>query len=381
VIAVPPHLHYQQAVERRRRLTFPFIGITGSNGKTTVKRMVKAILARCGRVYDFSDQSDSVHKIADELLNLEASWDWALVKIGANEPDGVRQSTDLVRPLIGVITNIGEAHLASHGSIEKISADKAQLLAGLEPSGYAVLNRDNDYTKALGETSPVTTRYFGLSELADFFAANISSLGPDGTAFTVHRKEKTSLRLHLPIYSMGDVYNALAAIAVTDTLGVTDDHIADGLEHGFSLPDGRGRLHKLRDLLVFDDTYDATPQSLFKSTRSLLQCKEYAKRLVLVLGDLADLGERTEFYQKMIGHYLAGTPIDLAVLCGRYAHLTAEAIRSIKSDPMALVEFESVEQVLPYLLKELRPGDAVMVEGGDNQDFSIVVQSLLQAFA
>jgi len=380
VTAITTHPPFNQAVERRRKLDFPFIGITGSNGKTTVKRMLRSILSRHGRVYDFAYDSDTAEKIAQELLTLRGSWDWALVKIGASAADEVKRSTELIRPKIGVITNIGEAHLAVHGTIEKIMHNKAQLLKGLEPGGWAVLNRDNEYVKALGEGNLTATRFFGLSELADYFAANITPLGPEGTAFTVHRKNNVSLRLHMPIYSLGDVYNALAAIAVADGLGVPDEIIADSLEHDFLLPEGRGRLYRMHDLMLFDDTYDATPQSLIKSTVCLMQCKEVARRLILVLGDMTELGVQTDYYQKMIGHYLAGMPIDLVVLCGRHAHSTAEAMRSGRQQAAAIMEFPLVSQAIEYLLNEIRPGDAVMVEGGADQDLSAVVRALRRAF-
>lgn len=378
--ATTTHLLFNQAVERRKKLDFPFIGITGSNGKTTVKRMLRAILSKHGRVYDFAYDSDTAEKIAQELMTLNGSWDWALVKIGASAADEVKRSTELIRPKVGVITNIGEAHLAVHGTIEKIIHNKAQLLKGLAPGGWAVLNRDNEYVKALGEGNSTATRFFGLSELADFFAANITPLGPEGTAFTVHRKNKSSLRLHMPIYSLGDVYNALAAIAVADGLGAPDDLIADGLEHDFLLPEGRGRLYRMADLMLFDDTYDATPQSLIKSTVCLMQCKEVARRLILVLGDMTELGVQADHYQKMIGHYLAGMPIDLVVLCGEHAQTTAEALRSGRPQAMAIVEFPLVSQVVEFLVSEIRQGDAVMVEGGANQDLSTVVRALRHTF-
>jgi UDP-N-acetylmuramoyl-tripeptide--D-alanyl-D-alanine ligase len=379
VTAVTKHLLHQQAVDRRRQFTFPFIGITGSNGKTTVKRMLRAILGRCGKVYDFSDNSDTAQKIAQELLTLSGSYEWALVKMGAATPDEVRLSTELIRPQIGVITNVGEAHLAQHGTLDKISASKAELLKGLPSTGWAVLNRDNDYTKALGVQFPLITRFFGLSEVADFMAADIDFLGPQGTTFSVHRKNKQPLHLHLPIFSMGDVYNALAAIVVADGLLISDDHIADGLEKDFVLPDGRGRLHRLQNILLFDDTYDATPQSLLKSTRCLLQCKNTAKRLILVLGDMTELGAQTDYFQKMTGHYLSGMPIDLMLFTGRYAHLTAEAIRGTKGNMVVIVECQTVDEVIEYLLREILPGDAIMVEGGQNQDLSVVVDALCRS--
>ncbi|MBN2355012.1 hypothetical protein JXO59_02805, partial [candidate division KSB1 bacterium] len=227
-----------RASAHRQKLTFPFIAITGSNGKTTTKQILRAIFMQAGRVYDFDYHSDIADTIAQELLHLKNEYDWALVKLGAVEPEAVRISANLINPTVGIITNVGEAHLKHHGSIENIAESKKSLLPAIQPEGIAILNRDNEYTRAMAENHSGKSVFFGLSEVSDFYATNIENLGPDGTALTICRNRGPSLRLHMPIFSLGDVYNVLAAVAAACHFNISDDLIIDALENHFSLPEG-----------------------------------------------------------------------------------------------------------------------------------------------
>ncbi len=371
-----------RAIEHRRTLSFPFIAVTGSNGKTTTKRMISTILQQAGRVYDFDYYSDVANKIAAELLQIKDCYDWALVKLGAVEPESVRMSAELIKPFVGIITNVGEAHLSHHGSIEKIAQEKRYLLHNISPEGAAVINRDNEYTRDMAKDFAGRVLFFGLSELCDFCATNIDHLGPEGTAFTICRKEGNSLRLHMPIYSLGDVYNALAAVAVADFFHIDDEKIVIALEKHFRLPDGRGALHNcVQNIRIIDDTYDATPQSLMKSTKALLEFKEYSNRLILIMGDMSELGEQSPTMHAMMGHYLAALPIDMILLVGSDVKATEEAIKKHPLDKMKLRSFSDLASAKTWLLSELAANDTVLIEGSDEEDFSQLVKHLLQSLS
>ncbi len=359
-------------------MPFPFIAITGSNGKTTTKRMLAAILRRQGKVYDFAYGADTADKIAQELLQVDAEHDWALVKMGATAPDEVARSARLIRPQVAIVTNVGEAHLNAFASIEKIAEAKSALVKVLPDDGTAILNRDNDYVRGMAKHTAAKKLFFGMSEAADYSAANLDHLGPGGTAFTVRRKHGTSLRLNLPIYSLGDVYNALAAIAAADLFLIPDQMIADALENDFVLPDGRGKLHHIGSIYILDDTYDATPQSLLKSSKSLLNFRDYSKRLILVVGDMSHLGIQVEERHKRLGYYLSGMPIDVCCFVGRYASTTAGAVFARPIAKRSVHAFKNLDDGLEFLISELRAGDTVLVEGSESEDMSRMVKALVQ---
>ena len=353
-----------------------FIAITGSNGKTTTKKMLSQILRKAGRVFEFDHNSDNVEKISGELAGLQDVYDWAVVKIGAAIPGELIKAAQLVRPRMAIITNVGEAHLQEYGTLKNIAMAKSELLTVLTSEGIALLNRDNQQTRIMGKNLACKVVYFGLSPLSDYYADDIHHFGPEGTSFTIHKSGAGEERVRMAIFSLGDVYNALAAYAAASELGISSPVIRDALQDDFILPDGRGRMHTFADLYIIDDTHDATPQSFYKSTKSLSNFRDYAKRLIFVMGDLTNPGEQPQV-QAMMGHYIAGMPIDVAVLVGPMAAATAAAITKASSAKKRVVKCPSTSAASSWLKNNIQPGDVVLVEGADSINTSIIVRDLV----
>jgi len=362
----------------REHLTFPFIAISGSNGKTTVKAMLAHILRKVGRVYEFSGDSDTAAEIARELAAIQTPQDWAVLKIGAAIPGESRTAARLIQPRMAIITNVGEAHLDHYEGIEAIADAKLELLNALSPSGIAILNRDNEYTRLMGHKLAGKVLYYGLSPVSDYFADSIQHLGPEGTAFTIHSRGGEKVSIRMALYSLGDVYNALAAYAAAAELGIPPGIIKNSLETGFTLPEGRGRLHSFPGLHILDDTHDATPQSFYKSTKSLINFRRHAKRLIFVMGKMTEIGGQTRVMHTMMGHYLAGMPIDVAVLVGEYASAAASAIAAATGRRKRVVTCTTVEEACTWLRQNLKAGDVVLVEGGETNDMGAIVRDLVR---
>jgi len=362
----------------RVHLTFPFIAISGSNGKTTTRSMLAHILRQAGRVYEFSCNSDTAAEIGRELTTIHPPLDWAVLKIGAAIPGESRTAAHLIKPHMAIITNVGEAHLSHYDKIDDIAAAKLELLTALDPDGIAILNRDNEFTRMMGLNLAGRVLYYGLSSVSDYYSDSIRHLGPEGTSFTIHRHGAEEVRLRMALYSLGDVYNALAAYAAASELGVPRETIKNALENGFTLPDGRGRLHAFPGFYILDDTHDATPQSFYKSTKSLINFRRHARRLIFVMGNLTEIGGQTRVMHTMMGHYIAGMPIDIAVLVGDYAGAAASAITTATSRRKRVITCSTVEEAGNWLKKNLRTGDVVLVEGGETIDMGAIVIDLVQ---
>jgi UDP-N-acetylmuramoyl-tripeptide--D-alanyl-D-alanine ligase len=364
---------YQKA---RETYGFPVVGITGSNGKTTTKAMLSVILRRAGSVLEFPDHADTPERISAVLKDIKPV-DWIVTKVGAHQTGHVADIASFLQPDLGIITNIGEAHLAQHGSMEKIALEKQALLDVLDPrKGIAILNGDNEFTRQMAKSVRCRTRLFGLSEHSDYYASNWDYLGPDGMAITVQRKRAASLRLHLPIYSIGDVYNLLAAISAADSLGISDAMISDALENDFILPKGRGRLITQNGLKILDDTHDSTPQSLLKSSKSLINFRPYSDRLFLIMGDMTELGNQAEQLHRMTGHYLAAMPIDYYFMVGKFAPTVAQALSIRIKDPHRVKAFATVSDVIDHLTGLIQKNDTLLIEGGENLQMSEIVNVL-----
>ncbi|MBN2356085.1 hypothetical protein JXO59_08225, partial [candidate division KSB1 bacterium] len=143
--------------------------------------------------------------------------------------------------------------------------------------------------------------------------------------------------------------------------------------------EGRGVLINCkRDIHILDDTYDATPQSLMKSTKSLLAFRDYSKRLVLIMGDMAELGKQSKTMHEMMGHYLAAMPIDLILLIGKKVQFTAKAIKAYSGEKKNVQEFSSMAKAQQWLLNELESNDTILIEGSDKEDMAGLVKHLIE---
>ncbi|MFZ0390122.1 MAG: Mur ligase family protein, partial [Calditrichia bacterium] len=232
LLASPDHYDYVQfnlrkIKELRKNFNLPIIGISGAEGKTTTKRMLNAILSQRGEVLETPLDCNSASVVTSTLLKLKPSHQYGLIELGIVNPEQFKMAVEVVQPSVGVITNIGEAHLANLGNKFLIADAKVELIRNLPSTGFAVLNIDDELVSGMDTFSP--TRHvikFGFNSSAHFTASNIRHLGPDGMEFLVNNYYK----LHLPIFSSSSVSNALAAISVARILNFSFDEIKNGLE-------------------------------------------------------------------------------------------------------------------------------------------------------
>ncbi|MDZ7374799.1 MAG: UDP-N-acetylmuramoyl-tripeptide--D-alanyl-D-alanine ligase [candidate division KSB1 bacterium] len=375
---------WAEAIRRRQMFDGPVIAVTGSSGKTTTKLMLTNILSRVGKVLSTPYECVEASCIARYFLYLAAPYQAAIVKIGAVSRDEVRRAAELVRPTIGIVTNVGEVHTGRLGGVEQVVEAKGEVVRAIAEGGVAVLNKENEFTsrmERLATERGVQVLKFGVSRGADVRADQIRHLGPEGTEFMVRSELGPDIPLHMRIYSLGDVYNALAAVAAAQWLRVSSDHIRAALEgEGFSLPPGRGRLLELGKVRVIDDTYDANPQSLIKTSATLVNFAPYSRRLVMVLGEMGDLGENVEERHRAAGQYLSKMPIDVIVCVGEGARPIAEGATSGASPQKAVLWLQSLEEATELLRHLVHEGDTVLVEGSARLNMSVIIESLITHF-
>jgi UDP-N-acetylmuramoyl-tripeptide--D-alanyl-D-alanine ligase len=375
---------FEEAARRRQLFDGPVVAVTGSSGKTTTKQMITAILTRVGKVLSTPYDCAEADCLARYLAYLSAPYQAAVVKIGATSLEGMRKASQLVRPDVGIVTNVGEVHMARFGTLERVAEVKAELVRAIAEGGVAILNKENEYTsrmEALATEKGIATVKFGVSKGADVRAEEIRHLGPDGTAFRVRSNLGSDFELHMQIYSLGDVYNALAAVAAVQWLGVPPDEIRAALEaKSFVLPPGRGRLFRLGGITLIDDTYDANPQSLIKTSSTLVNFARYSRRLIMVLGEMGELGENPEERHRAAGQYLSKMPIDIIVCVGDGSKPIAQGATSGAAPQKAVLWLQSLEEATEFLSLLVQEGDTVLVEGSAKLNMSVIIESLLLRF-
>jgi UDP-N-acetylmuramoyl-tripeptide--D-alanyl-D-alanine ligase len=272
----------------RSRFRIPLIAVTGSNGKTTVKEMLAAILSRVAPVLATRGNLNNEIGVPLSLYRLGAEHRFVVLEMGANHPGEIRRLTDMARPDVAVITQCAPAHLEGFGSIEGVARAKAEIYEGLAADGTAIINADDAYSGLWSSVCAGRRQIsFGLSEPAEIHAAEIAPLPGNGYRFLLHTL-RGAVAVNLPLPGRHNVANALAAAACCEAVQVPLADIAAGLE---SVQPVKGRLERkpgLRSSTILDDTYNANPHSLRAALEVLAGLPG---RHWLVLGDMGELGE------------------------------------------------------------------------------------------
>jgi UDP-N-acetylmuramoyl-tripeptide--D-alanyl-D-alanine ligase len=355
------HLNLKKIKEFRKNFQIPVIGVAGADGKTTTKGMLSAILGQRGKILQTPLDCDSASIVSSTLLRLNNDYSYCLIEMGIFNQEQFKLAVEMSQPDIGIVTNIGEAHLAKLGDKYLIANANVELIRQLKADGYAVLNIDDELVSEM-DTFAGTQRIlkFGFNHAAHFHAAEIKYLGPDGMMFLVNNYYK----FHLPIYSSTSVSNALAAIAAARILNFEFDEIQNGLKNHFKMIPGRGNFIELGDVFILDHTYNATINSVTKACESLVQFKNFSKNLILVIGSMDELGEKTINIHKNIGYYISALPIDMVITIGQDANYIAEGIRQINHNKKLLYHCQTAEQLPQTILNLLSPNTTILMTGG-----------------
>ena len=243
----------------RNRFNGPVFGITGTSGKTTTKEMLAAILARTGEGLKSAGNFNNMVGVPLTLFGIKPEHRWAVIEMGMSERGEIARLAEIVRPEIGVITNVGRAHLESLGSIDAVARAKGELFANLPAGGTALVNADDENVARLPVANGVKTMLFGCSAEAQVRADQVTAW--NGAVEFLLNLGGDSRLVRLPLPGRHNVMNALAAAAAARALEVSLDDIVAGLE-AFSPCPGRMELVELPgDILVLNDSYNANPLS------------------------------------------------------------------------------------------------------------------------
>jgi UDP-N-acetylmuramoyl-tripeptide--D-alanyl-D-alanine ligase len=356
------------AISWRGDFHVPLVAVTGSNGKTTVKQMLSAIVARRGPVLATAGNLNNHIGVPLTLLSLREEHKTGVIEMGANHFGEIARLAEIARPDVGVVNNAGDAHLEGFGSREGVAKAKGELFEALE-HGVSVINLDDDYAPLWRDLAPGDVISFGLAEEADVRAVHPRPDPPEapaGMEFELRTPEgRQGVRLPLP--GLHNVRNALAAAACAVALGMDARDIAAGL---LNVRPVAGRLAWRKaagGARLLDDTYNANPTSLRAGLELLAAVQA---RRWLVLGDMGELGRGSEQMHHAAGEEARTLGIERLYAVGPLAR---EAARGF--GPGA-VHFEDVAALIAEVRERLKPDVAVLVKGSRSARMERVVAGL-----
>jgi len=337
----------------RQNFNIPFVALTGSVGKTTTKGMIYAVLSEKFNTLRTEGNLNNEIGVPKTLFRLESSHEAAVIEMGMNHFGEISRLSKAVCPDIGVITNVGTAHIENLGSRNGILKAKSEILDGMKAGSPLVINGDSDILNKV-EADDYKVIRFGLDG-GDVTAEDIDPTTL-GSGFTVKYKNE-SVRAFVPSQGIHNVYNGLCAIAVGLLLGMTLEECVRGLRN--FAPEGmRQKITSVKGMTFIEDCYNANLDSMCAALETLKSLK--IRRTVAVLGDMLELGDFSKEAHQRVGEKAFETECALVVTFGEAAEDIAKAF--IESGGVAKA-FQDKTELINYLRENLKEGDTVLYKG------------------
>ena len=363
----------------RGRLRARVVGITGSNGKTTTKEITAAVARTRYRTAKSEGNLNNLIGLPMTLLSASPDTEVIILEMGMNVPGEIKRLSEIARPDIGVVTNIGPVHLEGVGSIEGVIREKGALAASLSEEGVLVLEGDTDYSRVLLSKTRARRLTFGLDAGSDVRAEGIEDLGGDGTRFRVVLPSGSfSARLRFP--GVHNLKNALAAAAVGEALGVPPDSIGLGIESATPMKMRMEIKKSEAGIVVLDDSYNANPVSMRAALEFLArEGKKNRGRLIAVLGDMLELGDYRLTGHEQVGAAAAASGIGYLFVLGDHADDVRRGAVGSRQDERTVFTYPAGdhERLIGDLKEILRPGDVVLVKGSRGMRMEKIACALL----
>jgi UDP-N-acetylmuramoyl-tripeptide--D-alanyl-D-alanine ligase len=330
------------------------VGVTGSAGKTTTKDAIAHLLGEEMPVGRTIGNLNNHVGVPLSILRLPDGVRTAVLEMGMNHAGEIARLAGIAQPQIGVVTNVGYAHVEFFDSIEGVAAAKRELIEGLPQDGIAVLNADDERVSQFGRAHRGRTITFGFSESADV-RAEAADFGENGSRFRA-----LGVDYETGLTGRHAVMNLLAAIAVSRAFEIAPERLRDAVRT-FSVGKMRGERLEHRGITIWNDCYNSNPEAA-QSMIDVLAATP-ARRRIAVLGEMLELGHASEELHRRVGRYAAAHAVDVLVGVRGAAQWMVEEARKSGMRESAAVFFEEPAEAGEFAREAARDGDAVLFKG------------------
>ena len=372
----------------RKKFSPKVIAVTGTNGKTTTKDMIACVLAEKYKVLKSPKSYNNQIGLPLTLFQLNPKIEVLTVELGTTNLGEIANLTQIALPHVGVITNIGPAHLETFGSLERIAKAKFELLDEMSFDGVSVLNIDDKVIQKRGKKEKRKILTYALENGADYQATDIKFSDDGFVGFSVNSSRTSTTAfvgayrntplqqfpIQLKLLGEHNVYNALAAFVCGELLGVEREKIREALEE-YSPSELRMELVQIGGIRIINDAYNANPVSM-KNALLTLDRMENKGRKIAVLGDMLELGEKEIDFHKEIGSFVAQSKVDLLLTVGELSNLIASQALNSRMDNKNIISFHNNSDLSSYLKENLVDGDLILFKGSRKMKLEEVVTDL-----
>lgn len=349
------------------------IGVTGSTGKTTTKEMLYWIFSEKYKTARNMGNFNNHIGLPLTVLSLPEDTEAGIFEMGMSELGEIDLLAGLVRPDIGIITNIGMSHIETLGSRENILKAKLEITNYFSPESILIVNEDQEFLSrkdVQGDYKVVTTGETGRSS---FILSNIVDSGEAGIEFSIeHREELQTFRLNVP--GRHNAYNGALAVAAAVSCGITMEEAAKGLLK-LEITDKRLNIKGKNGMKIIDDTYNASPDSMKAAIDVLTATRGFRK--IAILADMFELGENSDAYHTAVGRYAAESAVDLLIAVGTQAkHIAAAASEILGKDKVHY--YETKELLINDIGSMISSGDVILLKGSRGMAMDQVVKKIME---
>lgn len=360
----------QEIAEYKRTLyKMPVIAITGSVGKTSTKDIIANVISQKYKTLKTQGNYNNHIGVPLTIFSLKDE-EIMVVEMGMNHFGELYTLTNIAKPNIAVITNIGTAHIGNLGSRENILKAKLEILEGLQENGKVIINNDNDllhkwYLENKEKTSIIT---YGIENESDYMAENII-LNENSSTYIL---KKSGLKVKVPVGGNHFVLNSLCAIAVGREMCISLDEIIKGIET-FKLTKRRMDIKNFNNMTIINDCYNANYDSMKAALEYLGSIEN--KRKIAVLGDMLELGDYSKELHKNVGKQVVKNNIDILVTVGEEAkYIANEAIKEMEKDKVK--ECNSNKEAIKILESIMKENDCILIKASNGMHFEEIVKSI-----
>jgi len=363
------------AYYRQKQTKLKVVAVTGSAGKTTTKDMTAAVLAQKYNTLKTKGNYNNHIGLPLTLLSLSGEEDYAVLEMGMSGFGEIDLLAEIASPDIGIVTNVGPAHLKQLGSLENIAKAKKELIDALDKSDTAFLNYDNQYTRKMADSFEGRVIYYGFERGADL-------------RIICHNFNKKDFRQEFEVKYLGkeykfyikkpgkhNLYNALAAVGVGFENELDAEEIQKGLLEADFTSLRMEILELAENITLINDCYNANPLSV-KAAADVLSEFE-AERRIAVLSSMLELGPKSNSAHRNIGRYIYQKNIDLLLTVGNEAELIAQGAAEAGMPPEAIFSFDSNEQTAEFLAENLKERDVVLIKGSRANKMEEIADKLM----